>query len=38
MKNDTYDANAERDLVARLDRIPVWPHSTAVLWVVGLAT
>lgn len=36
MKTDTYDANAERDLVARLDRIPVWPHSTAVLWVVGI--
>lgn len=26
----------EGELVARLDRIPTWPHSPAVLWVVGI--
>jgi putative MFS transporter len=36
MQTDKSDINVERDLVARLDRIPVWPHSSAVLWVVGI--
>lgn len=29
-------APAEGELVARLDRLPSWPHSVAVLWVVGI--
>jgi putative MFS transporter len=36
MKSDFTAATAERDLVARLDRLPSWPHSYAVLWVVGI--
>ncbi|MCF3947713.1 MFS transporter [Acidiphilium sp. AL] len=36
MKQDSYDQNAERELIARLDRLPLWPHSSAVLWVVGI--
>lgn len=27
--------NGGAELLARLDRIPVWPHSRSVLWVVG---
>lgn len=28
-------SSAAQDPLARLDRIPVWPHSRRVLWVVG---
>ncbi|MCF3945959.1 MFS transporter [Acidiphilium iwatense] len=36
MKSNSYDADAERELIARLDRLPLWPHSKLVLWVVGI--
>jgi putative MFS transporter len=26
----------QHQLIARLDRIPLWPHANAVLWVVGI--
>ncbi|MDR0479379.1 MAG: MFS transporter [Burkholderiaceae bacterium] len=29
-------AAAESELIARLDRLPSWPYSPAVLWVVGV--
>ncbi|MHB1887424.1 MAG: MFS transporter, partial [Acidimicrobiales bacterium] len=25
----------QRRILARLDRLPIWPHERAVLWVVG---
>ncbi len=28
--------DSDKDLVARLDRIPVWPYRTSVLWVIGI--
>ena len=36
MKTAQSDRIVEQELVARLDRIPFWPHSNAVLWVVGI--
>ena len=34
-ENKTMIAN-EKNLIARFDRIPIWPYSSAVLWVVGI--
>lgn len=36
MQKNIHDTDAERALIARLDRLPLWPHSSAVLWVVGV--
>ena len=36
MKLEQYENAAEKTLIARFDRIPIWPHSNAVLWVVGI--
>lgn len=30
------DSIDEKNLIARFDRIPIWPYSSAVLWVVGI--
>lgn len=31
----TQDSEINRDLLARLDRLPVWPYPAVVLWVIG---
>ena len=36
MEADASTANLEKDLIARLDRLDVWPYSTTVLWIVGV--
>jgi MFS transporter, putative metabolite:H+ symporter len=36
MKLEHYENMAEKTLIARFDRIPIWPHSNIVLWVVGI--
>jgi MFS transporter, putative metabolite:H+ symporter len=36
MKIDASRDDLEKDLIARLDRLPVWPYPSAVLWVVGI--
>lgn len=30
------DTAEDRALIARLDRLPIWPYRAAVLWIVGL--
>lgn len=36
MKLEHHEDTAEKSLIARFDRIPIWPHSSTVLWVVGI--
>ncbi len=36
MKSETSIATLETDVIARLDRLPVWPYPGAVLWIVGI--
>ncbi|PLZ02348.1 MFS transporter [Burkholderia sp. WAC0059] len=35
MQTELHAQQSARDLVARLDRLPAWPHSMSVIWVVG---
>jgi putative MFS transporter len=36
MQSEISSQNTARDLVARLDRLPAWPYSMSVIWVVGM--
>lgn len=36
MEPDAATADLEKDLIARLDRLRVWPYSGTVLWIVGI--
>jgi MFS transporter, putative metabolite:H+ symporter len=35
MDSNVSTGDLEKDLVGRLDRLPVWPYPSAVLWIVG---